>query len=77
MARDNSSNDPPTDGSPNDRMPPTGARGRARRKDPLGPESEIGARLRALYAEVEREPIPSQLVDLLDRLSAAEAKAGR
>jgi hypothetical protein len=40
---------------------------RARRKDPLGPDGEIGARLRALYAEVEQEPIPADLIDLLEK----------
>ncbi len=47
---------------------------RARRKDPLGPDGEIGARLRALYAEVEQEPIPSDLIDLLERLDEAERR---
>ncbi len=52
-------------------------RPRTRRKDPLGPESEIGTRLRALYAEVEREPIPSGLIDLLEQLGEAERRAGK
>ncbi len=50
---------------------------RARRKDPLGPEGEIGARLRALYAEVEQEPIPMQLIKLLEQLGEAERKANK
>jgi hypothetical protein len=46
----------------------------ARRKDPLGPDGEIGARLRALYAEVEQEPIPADLIELLDKLDEAERR---
>jgi hypothetical protein len=49
-------------------------RSRARRKDPLGPDGEIGTRLRALYAEVEQEPIPADLIDLLERLDEAERR---
>ncbi|MFQ8431564.1 NepR family anti-sigma factor [Amaricoccus sp. W119] len=41
----------------------------------LDPHGEIAARLRALYAEVEREPIPAELIDLLERLDEAEAKS--
>lgn len=41
----------------------------------LDPHGEIAARLRALYAEVESEPIPSELIDLLERLDEAEAKS--
>lgn len=51
---------------------------RARRgSDPLGPDGHIGASLRALYAEVESEPIPTQLIELLEQLSEAERKAGK
>ena len=60
--------DNPTD--PN--KPPQ--RPRARRNDPLGPDGEIGARLRALYAQVEQEPIPADLIDLLERLDEAERR---
>ena len=49
-------------------------RSRARRKDPMGPDGEIGARLRALFAEVEQEPIPADLIDLLERLDEAERR---
>ncbi|CAN5654835.1 hypothetical protein BH23PSE1_BH23PSE1_08210 [soil metagenome] len=42
--------------------------------DPLAANGRIGSRLRALYAEIEREPIPMNLVDLLERLDEAEAK---
>ncbi|TPE52525.1 NepR family anti-sigma factor [Amaricoccus solimangrovi] len=40
----------------------------------LDAHGEIAARLRALYAEVEQEPIPAELIDLLERLDEAEAK---
>ena len=60
-----------------DEAAPRPRRGRGRRKDPLGPDSEIGSRLRELYAEVEREPIPMQLIELLEKLSEVEAKAGK
>jgi hypothetical protein len=40
----------------------------------MGPDGEIGARLRALFAEVEQEPIPADLIDLLERLDEAERR---
>jgi hypothetical protein len=50
-----------------------------RRRRPVGglldPHGEIASRLRVLYAEVEREPIPTELIDLLERLDEAEAKS--
>jgi hypothetical protein len=54
---------------------PRPQRPRRRRKDPLGPDGEIGSRLRALYSEVEQEPIPSELVELLEKLSEAERRS--
>jgi hypothetical protein len=57
---------------PSDAPPP---RRKMRRKDPLGPDGEIGSRLRELYSEFEKEPIPMQLIDLLEKLSEAELKA--
>lgn len=50
-------------------------RQKQRRKDPLSPDGEIGSRLRALYAEIEREPIPMELIDLLEKLSEAERRS--
>jgi len=64
--------DRPSDDAPPAPRPPAP---RGRRKDPLGPEGDIGLRLRALYAEVEQEPIPAQLIELLERLSEVERKA--
>lgn len=38
------------------------------------PQDEIGNRLRAMYAEVENEAIPAKLLDLLEKLDAAEKR---
>lgn len=50
-----------------------------RKRRPIGglldPHGEIASRLKVLYAEVEREPIPAELIDLLERLDEAEAKS--
>lgn len=45
--------------------------------DPLAPGGRIGARLRALYHEVEREPLPETLIDLLEQLDEAERRQSR
>jgi hypothetical protein len=41
----------------------------------LGPHSDIGAKLRALYGAVQNEGIPAHLLDLLERLDEAEKQA--
>jgi hypothetical protein len=43
-----------------------------RADDGLGPNTDIGARLRALYGAVQDEGVPNQLLDLLEKLDAAE-----
>jgi hypothetical protein len=44
----------------------------------LGANTDIGAKLRALYGAVQDEGIPSQLLDLLEKLDQAEeASTGR
>lgn len=49
-----------------------------RADDGLGPNSDIGARLRALYGAVQEEGVPSQLLDLLEKLDSAEqAQSGK
>jgi hypothetical protein len=49
---------------------------RARRTDEgLGPNSDIGNKLRALYGAVEEEGIPSKLLDLLEQLDQVEQRA--
>jgi hypothetical protein len=46
-----------------------------RNDDGLGPTSDIGARLRALFGAVQDEPIPDRLIDLLEKLDQAEDNA--
>jgi len=46
-----------------------------RTDDGLGPTSDIGAKLRALYGAVQDEGIPESLLDLLEKLDRAEQKA--
>ncbi len=43
-----------------------------RADDGLGPNSDIGSRLRALYGAVQDEGVPEQLLDLLEKLDLAE-----
>ena len=43
-----------------------------RADDGLGPNTDIGARLRALYGAVQDEGVPNQLLDLLEKLDSAE-----
>jgi len=53
-----------------DRDPPH--RIRRTNSGPLDPHGEIAARLRALYAEDLSQPIPAELIALLERLDEAE-----
>ena len=46
-------------------------------EDGLGPNSDIGARLRALYGAVQDEGIPEKLLDLLEKLDQAEERQGK
>ncbi|MBP7000363.1 NepR family anti-sigma factor [Amaricoccus sp.] len=64
--------EPPPDDTPP--PPPAFRRASPRRKKLLGPESEIGARLREFYTELEREPIPSEIIELLERLDEVERR---
>lgn len=43
-----------------------------RADDGLGPNTDIGARLRALYGAVQDEGVPEHLLDLLEKLDTAE-----
>ena len=43
-----------------------------RADDGLGPNTDIGNRLRALYGAVQEEGVPTQLLDLLEKLDTAE-----
>ncbi|GAA0608990.1 NepR family anti-sigma factor [Paenochrobactrum glaciei] len=40
----------------------------------LGPNCEVGTKLRALYASIQDEAIPDRFLDLLEKLDAAEHK---
>ncbi|MFK4825255.1 NepR family anti-sigma factor [Paenochrobactrum sp. BZR 588] len=40
----------------------------------LGPNCEVGSKLRALYASIQDETIPDRFLDLLEKLDAAEQK---
>ena len=48
-----------------------------RADDGLGPNTDIGARLRALYGAVQDEGVPDQLLDLLEKLDNAEQAHSR
>jgi hypothetical protein len=48
---------------------------RRRRDDGLGPNTDIGRKLRALFATVEDQGIPPHLLDLLDRLDEVERQS--
>lgn len=49
-----------------------------RADDGLGPTTDIGSRLRALYGAVQDEGVPERLLDLLERLDSAEqAQSGK
>nr|WP_248305343.1 MULTISPECIES: NepR family anti-sigma factor [unclassified Devosia] len=48
-----------------------------RAEDGLGPNSDIGSRLRALYGAVQDEGVPEQLLDLLEKLDSAEQAQSR
>lgn len=54
-----------------DNRPPR-KNGHARQDEGLGPNSDIGSRLRALYGAVQDEGVPSQLLDLLEKLDSVE-----
>ncbi len=41
-------------------------------KDILGPNCEIGMKLKALYASIQDETIPDKFLDLLEKLDQAE-----
>ncbi|WDR04277.1 NepR family anti-sigma factor [Devosia algicola] len=51
--------------------------GEGQSDDGLGPNTDIGSRLRALYGSVQDEGVPDQLLDLLEKLDSAEKLQGR
>ncbi|WP_160299977.1 NepR family anti-sigma factor [Devosia geojensis] len=44
-----------------------------RQDEGLGPNTDIGSRLRALYGSVQEEVVPDRLLELLEKLDSAEA----
>ncbi|EJN05586.1 NepR family anti-sigma factor [Phyllobacterium sp. YR531] len=48
------------------------AKARVLRRDAKTAETEIGLKLRALYASVQEEEIPARFLDLLEKLDEAE-----
>jgi hypothetical protein len=54
----------------------SGARPR-RGDDGLGPNSDIGNKLRALYGAVQDETIPDKFLELLERLDEIERQAAK
>lgn len=49
--------------------------GNLNKGDELGPNSEIGSKLRALYSSIQDETIPDRFLDLLEKLDQAERKS--
>ncbi|MBN9047269.1 MAG: RNA polymerase [Rhizobiales bacterium] len=47
------------------------------RTDILGPNSEIGLKLRSLYSSIQDESIPDRFLDLLEKLDRVEQAGGR
>ena len=57
--------------------PPARAASRPRRgEDGLGPNTDIGAKLRAYFGAVQDQPIPERMLDLLEELDKAERETG-
>ena len=48
-----------------------------RTDDGLGPNSDIGAKRRALYGAVQDQPIPDKFLDLLEKLDQVEQASKR
>ena len=48
-----------------------------RTDDGLGPNSDIGAKLRAFYGAVQDQPIPDKFLDLLEKLDQVEQSSKR
>lgn len=72
----NDTEDPRAGKAPSAQPEATNGATRPTRGDPLAPSGRIGAQLRALYDEIEREPIPADLLDLLSQLDEAEKRQG-
>ncbi|MBB5704196.1 hypothetical protein FHS76_004112 [Ochrobactrum daejeonense] len=44
-------------------------------KDILGPNCEVGLKLKALYTSIQDETIPDRFLDLLEKLDQAEQES--
>jgi hypothetical protein len=51
--------------------------GPRRAPDGVGPNSDIGAKLRAYYGAVQDQPIPDRFLDLLEKLYQVEQASKR
>jgi len=47
------------------------------RKDILGPNCEVGLKLKALYTSIQDETIPDRFLDLLEKLDQVEQESMR
>lgn len=47
------------------------------RKDILGPNCEVGHKLKALYSSIQDETIPDRFLDLLEKLDQIEQESTR
>jgi hypothetical protein len=65
-----------TSGTKTARMKNNAAR-RASGSEILGPNSEIGRKLRQYYDEIAADEIPERFADLLSRLEHAETPSGK
>ena len=46
-------------------------------EDILGPNCEVGLKLKALYTSIQEETIPDRFLDLLEKLDQAEQESMR
>jgi hypothetical protein len=53
-------------------MAASGGRRKANRSDPLGPNSDIGRKLKQYYDELTTEEVPDRFADLLRQLEERE-----
>lgn len=54
-----------------------GQRAELRASDIMDPNSQIGVKLRSLYAAVQEEAIPDRFLDLLEKLDQAELASAK
>jgi hypothetical protein len=54
---------------------PNGSKNRKPKSDVSALPAQLGEKLRELFADVEAQPVPDRLTELLDQLAAKEKKA--